>query len=167
MNKRPLIFAAVSAFAIMVALPASAKDHCDHKARMKAHIEEIDSNHDGSISKQERETVSAKRFADTDTNNDGKISAKEMRKSKEKHEAMREAKREEHHFSKMDENGDGKLTQDEFATRHDRRLARLDANDDGDISKEELEAGHDRKGKHGMHRRHEERRHAEECDKDA
>ena len=75
-----------------------------------ARFAQIDTNHDGKISKEERAAAKAKVFARFDTNGDGNVTMEEYQKGIEK---MR-AERMERRFKSMDTNGDGKVSKAEF-----------------------------------------------------
>jgi Ca2+-binding EF-hand superfamily protein len=81
------------------------------------HFDEIDTNHDGQLSKDElkayfkakREQMAAAWFKKLDTDGDGRIS---------KAEAQANAPRLAAHFDQIDTNGDGFITPEELAAAH-------------------------------------------------
>lgn len=81
------------------------------RAAALAKFASLDSNGDGSISREERQAQregrKAERFASLDTNGDGALSIEEI--------AARAGERAQRRFARLDANGDGALTQDELS----------------------------------------------------
>lgn len=111
------------------------------------HLDQLDKDKDGSISKAEAagHPMLSSGFATIDGNKDGKLSKEELQAS---HKAMRSKHREraDAHFKAADKDGDGALSQQEAeaAAREKvaRRFERLDADKDGKLTREEMRAGH-------------------------
>ena len=107
-----IAFAGLVAFAL--AVPALAQTSTTTPStttqdRKAAARERVDTNHDGKISKEERDAARAKyeeRFKAADTNHDGGLSRDEIKKSGE----FRAIER---NFDAMDTNKDGKVTLEE------------------------------------------------------
>ena len=144
-------------FALLALANPALAGHRDHgegmKDRHKAHLEEVDTNNDGSFSKAEVEAAEAKRFAVIDTNGDGSISLGEFEAEKMKRMKERMKKK----FDKRDKNGDGVLTADEVG-RMGNHFEEMDLDGDGEISKAERKSAHKKmrgdKHKHGKHHKH-------------
>ncbi len=106
------------------------------------HVEEMDANKDGAISKKEFDTFHNKHFKELDTNHDGKISPEEM-------QAAYPNKMHEHgdaliskRFDAADTNHDGALTREEakdmpMLSQH---FDEIDTNKDGKVTPEEMKA---------------------------
>ncbi len=137
-------------------------------------FEQMDTNADGFVTKEELQAKRAEHFAKTDANNDGFLSVDEMAEGmstmgkgmmgqkgmmgkgmmgKGMMDASDNMKARMLRF--MDENGDGKVAIDEMPTDGmDNMFTRLDADKDGKISKEEMSDMQGKKGKNGMKRGH-------------
>ena len=152
--KKTTAFTAL-AVAAMIAAGSSAmafgghKNHGDgergHGPRMN--FEELDTNADGNLSKDEMQEGAKGPFTNADANADGKITKEEMVAAAGERAAKRFDKMVERH----DADKDGALTLDEIKTgkreaRMEKMFDRVDADNDGFISKEEME---DMRGKHG------------------
>ena len=112
-------------------------------------FEEIDTNADGKVTKDEMEAHFKARFAKADTDGDGKLSAKEMQAAAQARQAERMAKRTARMIERMDTDGDGMLSMAEMPGqdgRADKMFDRVDANGDGAITKDEMA---EMRGKHG------------------
>ncbi len=94
-----LVFAAVSAMTASVAL-------ADVAELNQAHLDAIDKNNDGFLSKEEFDAFSDYAFQAMDEDKNGTLVADETRP----HFAI-------DHFSKMDKNGDNQVTRDEFGAQ--------------------------------------------------
>jgi Ca2+-binding EF-hand superfamily protein len=107
---------------------------------------QIDTNHDGAISKEEALAAAQaridKQFAKVDTNHDGLITQEELRAAAQARRAEAKAKAAAR-FKAEDKNGDGFLSKDEAAANRflARRFDQLDTNKDGMLSPEEVAAG--------------------------
>ena len=148
--KRAVLISGVTAMALaLTAGVAAAKGGHGGKHGARMSFEQLDTNGDGQVTKEEIAAAATARFNEIDTNGDGNLSAEELAAASERAKEERIAKM----IEKRDENGDGVLSQDEMqpkTDRTDRMFKRLDANDDGVISAEEFEKMKDRrKGKRG------------------
>lgn len=143
--KRAVLISGVTAMALaLTAGVAAAKGGHGgmHGARLS--FEELDTNGDGQVTKEEIAAAATARFSEVDTNGDGNISAEELAAASERAKEERITKM----IEKRDTNGDGVLSQAEMqpdTDRTDRMFERLDANDDGVISAEEFEQMKDRR----------------------
>lgn len=151
--------AAASVLGSATLVAASGDDH-GHRKGPKFSIEEMDTNGDQMISKEEIAAHAKARFDQVDTNDDGKLSADEMAAHGEKEMTKRMKKRQAKMLKRMDADDDGMLSFDEMQAKQQKRLdkmfSRLDANEDGMLSAEELEKMK-RKGKrHGEKHDHSE-----------
>ena len=122
------------------------------------HFDNVDSNHDGAISRAEADAKSprlAKKFDALDTDKNGSLSREEL---KQHAEGMREEMhdRMEEKFKSADANGDGQLSAEEAKgmPRLANDFAAVDANHDGLVSRDELRA----RGKE-MHKEHKDKMH--------
>lgn len=129
------------------------KNHGDgargHGPRMN--FEELDTNSDGKLSKEEIQAGAKGPFGNADANADGKITKEEMVAAA----GERAAKRFDRMVEKHDADKDGALTMEEIKTgkreaRMEKMFDRVDADDDGFISKEEME---DMRGKGRMRKK--------------
>lgn len=107
---------------------------------------QLDTNHDGAVSKEEATTAAQARvdkmFARLDTNHDGLITQEELRADAQARRADMKAKAAAR-FKAADQNADGFLSKDEAGAipMLARRFDALDKNKDGMLSPEEIEAG--------------------------
>ena len=120
------------AVALLVTVPADAAGG-RHMQRM---LERIDTDGDGTISRDEAQAAHDARFARMDINGDGAVTREEIRQARENRRAERHAKR----FERLDLNGDGAIERSEFDEARNRRFARIDANGDGRITPDEMRA---------------------------
>ena len=108
-------------------------------------ISQLDTNHDGAVSKEEATAAAQARidklFAKVDTNHDGLITQEELRAAAQARRAEAKAKAAAR-FKAADKNGDGFLSKDEAAALPmlARHFDTLDTNKDGMLSPEEVEA---------------------------
>jgi Ca2+-binding EF-hand superfamily protein len=106
----------------------------DRGERIAQHIlAQVDTDHDGKISKAEFDAQSQAMFKRLDKNGDGKIEAAEL---PQRHWTQMGSRM----FDKMDTNGDGKVTKAEFTAANDQLFQKLDVNGDGVITKDEMTA---------------------------
>ncbi|KAF0205462.1 MAG: signal transduction protein with EFhand [Gallionellaceae bacterium] len=106
------------------------------------HIDEMDANKDGSISKKEFDAFHNKHFKELDANHDGKISQEEMLaaypgKMHERGDALISKR-----FDTADANHDGALTKEEAKDMPmlSKNFDEIDTNKDGKVTPEELKA---------------------------
>ncbi|HET7923995.1 MAG TPA: EF-hand domain-containing protein [Rhodanobacteraceae bacterium] len=99
----------------------------------KSPFDEMDTNHDGFVSRDEFIAYQKKRFDEFDTNHDGKIDAKEIASSPPLME--RNLKTAERMIRQWDKNGDGIVTADEFKQDSVDRFARQDKSGSGKIAR--------------------------------
>lgn len=131
--------AAVLAFAIpALAEKAVMSDH------HKAHMEAVDTDGDGKISKAEAEAARDELFKSADADGNGSVNFDEFLVMEEKRRQMKLKRR----FERSDKNGDGTLSSDEIGARRDSHFARMDRDGDGEISEEERKEAHKRMGRH-------------------
>ncbi len=102
-------------------------------------LKSIDTNEDGSISRDEAMARQAQMFERADADADGLVTLDEMSAFREAEREERRRRRREAGFSELDANGDGAVSADEFADRAAPLFDRLDANGDDIISAEEIE----------------------------
>jgi len=101
---------------------------------MQALIEKFDTNHDGSISKDEIDAVRAEQLKTYDKDGNGTLSLEEY-KVMWTDQMQRPMVRS---FQSFDTDGNAQVTQDELDARIDRIVQRLDRNHDGVIDASEL-----------------------------
>lgn len=86
----------MAAFALSAGA-ATAEPNADRKAKMEQraqkHMEKVDTNKDGNISREEATAAAMKRFDRMDLNGDGQITPQERQDMKAKYKAERKAKR--------------------------------------------------------------------------
>ena len=99
----------------------------------KSPFDEMDTNHDGFVSRDEFLAYQKKRFDEFDTNRDGKVDAKEIASSPPLME--RNLKTAERMIHAWDKNGDGVVTADEYKQDAEDRFARQDKTGSGKISR--------------------------------
>jgi Ca2+-binding EF-hand superfamily protein len=110
------------------------------------HFDDVDTNHDGAISKAEADAYHNKHFKQLDANSDGKITREELTATGMKCHEKSQTKFKDRFYQRFDEidiNHDGMLSKDEteigmpMVFKH---FDEVDANHDGKISKEEIKA---------------------------
>jgi len=148
---------ASGAVIVVATAPMVAVAH-DRSWKMDMSFEMLDTNADGSISKDEIESFRQQRFADADANGDGGIDAEELAAAMMRWREVKgkdsEADKTARIIERLDDDGDGKLSFDEWpARRSDRLFRRADDDDNGLISKEEFDSMSDRKGRDKGHKR--------------
>lgn len=102
----------------------------DHKQRNHVSFEQIDTNQDGKIAKDEATGRLAAHFDRFDTDNDGFITKAELPNKGRHHKGKM--------FAKMDTDNNGQISKQEMNQHFDK----LDTNGDGFISKDELMKKH-------------------------
>ncbi len=110
-------------------------------------FEQIDTDGNGQITREEMQSIVPNRFSATDTDADGFLTTAELEMA-----AMERAKqRVAEMMERMDADGDGKIALAEMKARRDpsRMFDRVDSDSDGTISQAEFDAFHaERKGRH-------------------
>jgi hypothetical protein len=96
-------------------------------------FDEIDTNHDGVITRDEFLAAEKQRFDEYDANHDGKIDAKEIASSPPLME--RNLKTAERMVKQWDANGDGVVTADEYKKNAEDRFAKQDRDGTGKLTK--------------------------------
>jgi len=106
------------------------------KKRKKSKLARLDSDGDGSISKEEfiapRIKQIEKKFLKLDKNKDGKLTTDEFAKKKIQHSAL---------FENIDANKDGKISNEEKDAALDRLFNRLDQDKDQIVTEKEVKEG--------------------------
>ena len=142
---------------------AASGDDYGHRKGPKFSIEEMDTNGDQMISKDEIAAHAKARFDEVDGNGDSKLSADEMAAHGEKEMTKRMKKRHAKMLKRMDADDDEMLSFDEIQAKQQKRLnkmfSRLDANEDGMLSAEELEKMKRKSKRHGEKHYHEDHDH--------
>jgi len=123
-------------------------------------LEQIDTNNDGNITKDEVSAHRAEHFVSADLNGDNFITADEFDAFAEAEQERRKEERRARMFAKLDADGDGYVSAEEHAAadkRMDRMFDRIDTDNDGVITEAEREAAKEkmkeRRGKRGWGRR--------------
>lgn len=115
------------------------------KDRQPVSFQELDTNGDGQVTKEEIQAHSAQRFTNADADGDGQLSLEEMQAAAQQRANDRVAKM----FEKRDANQDGFLSEDELPKprRADKMFDRIDADDSGTISEQEFADAQDKMGR--------------------
>jgi hypothetical protein len=156
-----LLAALLAGSALTTAALADRGDRGGPGAVMMPPFEEVDTNGDGQLTREEIDAWRTTRATAIDTNGDGSVSLEELTAA----EAAQAAERAQRMMEARDANGDGMLTAAEMMLPAvpDRMFDRIDTDGDGAISKAEAEAASermaDRMGRHG-HRPMSDRPHA-------
>lgn len=149
MQTKSMILGVVgAAMVVTVGVTAMAQGKHGYGHGQRPAFEDVDTNGDGKITKDEMQARADDRFGEADSDGDGAISRDEMIAK-----AMaRVEKRVDRMMDRMDADGDGEVTQAEMQQMRDKRMGRMmermDTDGDGAVSKEEFATGH-RKGHHG------------------
>ncbi len=119
---------------LAVAGVAVAQGHRGGRGMRDQHmLQELDTNKDGRVTRDEMLAGAHTKFQAADANHDGRVTQEEL------HALFGHMKSE--HFARSDKNGDGKLSADEVPRMPAGVFARLDANHDGALSADELAKG--------------------------
>lgn len=148
-GKRAIVGAAglLGGVAMLLAVGPAMAEKGKTMERHKAHLEELDTNKDGKISRDEVKAAHDARFNSVDTDGNGSVSLEEFQAAEERRKQMRLQRK----FERADKNGDGVLTSDELDSRRDGHFDKIDKNGDGEISAKERKAAHKMMGKHRGH----------------
>lgn len=102
-------------------------------APKQGRFDEIDTNHDGFLSRDEFLAAEKKRFDEFDTNHDGKVDAKEIASSPPLME--RNLRTADRMMKQWDANNDGIVTAEEFRKSAEDRFAKQDKEGTGKIAR--------------------------------
>lgn len=145
MIRNTLLLAALFLPAVVLAQPPSGSQPQGPRQGATERFRQADKDGNGMLSREEAKALPhlEKHFDEIDTNKDGQISKDEMRAFTKSRKQARKHKAEER-FSKADTDHDGSLTRDEADKGGLKRIAQnfdaIDANKDGKVTKEELRA---------------------------
>lgn len=104
-----------------------------------------DKNHDGKLTKDEAPAPIQQHFDELDTNKDGSLDKQELQAARAKHGGRGGPGM----VARLDKNGDGKVSKDEAPARMQQHFEQVDANKDGYVEQSELQAAHARRGQQG------------------
>jgi Ca2+-binding EF-hand superfamily protein len=159
MNSKLIAAIAVASILGSATWAAASGDDHGHRKGPKFSIEEMDTNGDQMISKDEIAAHAKARFDQVDRNDDGKLSDAEMAAHGEKEMTKRMKKRQAKMLKRMDADDDGMLSFDDMQAKQKKRMdkifSRLDADADGMLSAEELEKIKHKGKRHGKKHGHE------------
>lgn len=138
--KRLTFAAGVTLCAITLASGAAVARSGDRS--VPASFEQLDTNGDGRITREEMSALRGARLARADTDSDGLISLSEL----EAHSAERSKERAQAMMDRLDANADGMLSSEELGggARAHRMFERADQDGDGAINQAEFDAARDR-----------------------
>lgn len=115
--------------------------------RHKAHLEAVDTDGNGKISKAEADAAREKKFKEADLDGNGSVSLEEYEALAEKRRQMKLKRR----FERSDTDGNGTLSSDELGSRRASHFERMDKDGDGEISEEERKGMHKKMHRHFRH----------------
>ncbi|MDX2319526.1 MAG: EF-hand domain-containing protein [Moritella sp.] len=124
--------------ALLTAMTTTTFAYADSHNKQRNHVsfEQMDSNQDGKVSKDEATGRLAENFDKLDTDNDGFVTKADLPNQGKHHNGKK--------FAEMDTNNDGKISREEATGRLAENFDKFDTNGDGFITKDELP----RRGKH-------------------
>lgn len=125
----PLIVLLLLAAAPAIAAPGPTTD-TPRPARQNSGIMRYDTNKDGFVDRAEWDAGQDARFKELDTNHDGKLTKDELF-AQSRTTSDRALERQEAFFRRMDRDHDGFVSKDEFTAQAARNFARCDADKDG------------------------------------
>jgi hypothetical protein len=133
---------------ILVAAPQAG--HGQHRMHAMGghHMDQVDTNKDGKISKAEHDAAHARRLATLDRDKDGFVTYAEQKAAREAWKAQREAQAAERFTQRLDKDGDGRVSVAEMGSRGAGMFERMDANGDGVVTQDEMRQGHGRRARH-------------------
>jgi len=150
MKKTYMIVASVLAIAVGGGLVAHAEGNKrDGKMKfnkgfmMQNMLEELDTDGDGKVSKEEITVARTAKFQEADANSDGQLTQAELEAFKAAEKERREAERKKKKFEALDADGNGSASLEEFLAARPEAFDRMDRNDDGFLSEDDYR----RKGK--------------------
>jgi Ca2+-binding EF-hand superfamily protein len=133
----------IATASLLIALTAAA--HADEQKPTHPHrggfLEAADTNHDGTVSRDEFIAWREKQFAHLDRNGDGVLDAADHADADQQHEGMKE--RGDKMREKLDANGDGKITKEEFVNAGMPMFDRADTDGNGVLDAKEMQAARD------------------------
>lgn len=146
MRKTFLTLGFGSLAAIALPLAASAQDDAPKMKRWDGHhmmmFEELDTDGNKAISRDEFVTHSADKFKKADTDGNGSISTAEFNAFMDEERKRRRQMMQDRMFKKMDANGDGQISREEMEAHAAKKFDRMDRNSDGQLNDQD----HGRKG---------------------
>lgn len=127
-NLQALLAAAILGAALPAAAtsptPATADSRANQRAEMKQRfLDQIDTNHDGRVSRDEYRAWIDGRFARLDANHDGTVDADEIASSAQTQERVQ--KRAQRFVRRFDTSGSGKVSEADFEAKAMARFDRL------------------------------------------
>jgi Ca2+-binding EF-hand superfamily protein len=148
-----LIFGLIAAISVPAAAQQKAISRADYLKQVDASFAQMDTNHDGIVSKaelaaeQQRELAQAKAaveqrmraiFTQLDTNHDGQLSFQEFLASAP---PVRTSETPDQMMQALDTNHDGKISIEEYRGPRMAKFNKLDTNHDGVVTPAEMQAG--------------------------
>lgn len=130
--------------AVVLTAPALAEEGAGPSRFHQFLWQQLDTDGDGAISREESDARRAALFKQADVDGDGKLNFSELQTYNELRRQARKLAR----FKAMDTNGDGVISEDELAQLSDRFWARIDADGDDRITPDEMRQMHLRHHRH-------------------
>jgi Ca2+-binding EF-hand superfamily protein len=126
----PLILLLLAAAPALAAPGPTTDNPRPAPARQASGIMRYDTNKDGFVDRAEWDAGQGARFKELDTNHDGKLTKEELF-SQSRSTSDRALERQEAFFRRMDRDHDGLVSQDEFMAQAARNFTRCDLDKDG------------------------------------